>query len=334
MGLEQGEWEMERDFISNYMKENNSTISISKCRLSLAPITEEISEDLNLPASHDLKSNSADHPPIVEELQTEQNVNEAEATECVWKLKVYKNSFNQTLPVDELSNFQKSRQVKCDVNTTLEEQLKSSKDANKKPPSLKEKLANNHEWDILGILNLSAMNLIDTDMPLIIQAAFSENKTKCIGLILRDNNMTSDGVKTLVDALLVARTKLKYLSFSNNSKVGDVGIEHLIYLFKKKRSINFLALPNTGMTDRGVRLLADLLCEVDVDSPCPPIEKLYISFNKLITDESMVAVIQILERNRTLKVLSMEYCNFSDKVRRILREISTTNKKINLSLSD
>ncbi|CAF4278928.1 unnamed protein product, partial [Rotaria magnacalcarata] len=87
MGLEQGEWEMERDFISNYMKENNSTISISKCRLSLAPITEEISEDLNLPASHDLKSNSADHPPIVEELQTEQNVNEAEATECVWKLK-------------------------------------------------------------------------------------------------------------------------------------------------------------------------------------------------------------------------------------------------------
>ncbi|CAF3232758.1 unnamed protein product [Rotaria socialis] len=313
---------------------SNSTIWTSKCRLSLAPTTEEISEDLNLPASHDFKSNSDDHPPIVEELQIEQNVNETEATECVWKLKVYKNSFNQTLPIDDLSNLQKSRQIKCDANMTVEEQLKSAEDANKKPPSLKEKLANNHEWDVLGILNLSSMNLIDSDMPLIIQAAFSENKTKCIGLILRDNNMTSDGVKTLVDALLVARTKLKYLSFSNNSKIGDVGIEHLVYLFKKKRSMSFLALPNIGMTDRGLRLLADLLCEVDVDSRCPPIEKLYISFNKLITDESMVAVIQILERNRTLKVFSMEHCSFSGKVRRILREISATNKKIKLSLSD
>ncbi|CAF4417827.1 unnamed protein product [Rotaria sp. Silwood2] len=74
------------------------------------------------------------------------------------------------------------------------------------------------------------------------------------------------------------------------------------------------------MTDYGVRLLADVLCGVNDDSICPSLEKLHISFNKLITDQSIEALIQIIEQNQTLKLLSLQYCSLSDKVRRKLRK--------------
>ncbi|CAF4007775.1 unnamed protein product [Rotaria sordida] len=81
-------------------------------------------------------------------------------------------------------------------------------------------------------------------------------------------------------------------------------------------------LSNTGITDRGVRLLADLLCDVDADtdSCCSSLEKLYLSFNTSITDESMEALLQIIEQNRTLKLLSVQYCSLSDQARQLLRE--------------
>ncbi|CAF1260429.1 unnamed protein product [Rotaria sordida] len=176
-------------------------------------------------------------------------------------------------------------------------------------------------------MNLSSMNLTDSDIPSIVQRAFYENKTKCIGLILRDNALTSIGVKILVDALIATRTKLKYLSFSNNPEIGDEGIEYLANLLQKSRSITFLAIPNTGITDRGIRLLADILCGVDADSTCPPLEKLHISFNKSITDESMEPLIQIIEQNQTLKLLSLQHCSLSDNVRRKLKQASTKKKK-------
>ncbi|CAF4672702.1 unnamed protein product [Rotaria sp. Silwood2] len=137
----------------------------------------------------------------------------------------------------------------------------------------------------------------------------------------------------LVDTLISSRTKLKYLSFSNNPNIGDKGIEYLTNLLQKNRSITFLALPNTGMTDYGVRLLADVLCGVNDDSICPSLEKLHISFNKLITDQSIEALIQIIEQNQTLKLLSLQYCSLSDKVRRKLRK-AVTKKKKKFSLSE
>jgi Ran GTPase-activating protein (RanGAP) involved in mRNA processing and transport len=198
---------------------------------------------------------------------------------------------------------------------------------------LEDKLAQDHEFDVIGIMNLASTNLTDNDMPMIIQRAFCEKK-KCRGLILRDNALTSAGVKMLVDAAISMRTNLRYLSFSDNKDIGDEGIEHVIRLLQKSRSMTFLAIPNTGMTDRGVRLLADLLCGVDADSQCAPLEKLYISFNKSITDESLDAVLQILGQNQTLKVFSIQHCSFSDKARRQLRQVGTKMKKRKFSLAE
>ena len=199
---------------------------------------------------------------------------------------------------------------------------------------LEDRLEHDNEFDVTGILNLSCMNVTDNDLPSVIQRAFWNGPKKCSGLILRDNALTADGVRMIVDTILAGRTSLKYLSLSSNPDIGDTGIEHIVRLLQKSRSMIFLALPRTGMSDRGVRLLADVLCGVDPESPIPPsLEKLYISFNKDITDESLEALLQILEQNRKLKVLALQHCSLSDKAHKQLRQAATKLKKKKFSLS-
>lgn len=209
-----------------------------------------------------------------------------------------------------------------DKNFKARKQLKSLQNINQKQLSLQELFDDDRQFIVTGVMHLASMNLTDSDMPMIIKKIFGEHKTKCIGLNFRHNSFTSVGVKMLAYALLAAQTQLKYLNFSNNMNIGDVAIEDLVLLFKKTGSIAFLALSNTGMTDRGVRLIADLLCNVSGDSCCPPLEKLYLSFNELITDESLEALLEILERNHTLKRFSVQYCRLSDEARQTLREAS------------
>ena len=200
--------------------------------------------------------------------------------------------------------------------------------------TLSDKLAQNDAFDVTGVMNFSSMNLSDRDIPMVIQRAFGQKKKKCFGLILRGNALTSEGIRILVDSLLDLRPKLKYLSFADNPDIGDDGIVHLTRLLQTSRSMDFLAVPNTGITDRGVRILADTLCDIDTGSPCAPLEKLYLSFNKLITDESVAAILQIIEKNRTLKLLAIRCCGLSDKVRRRLRQLNTKLKKRKFSLAE
>jgi len=220
------------------------------------------------------------------------------------------------------------------INLTAKEKPNSSEEEEQKGMNLEDKLAQDNGFDITGIMNLSSMHFTDHDIPMIIQRAFHGKQKKCLGLILRDNALTSNGVKILVDTLLTIRAKLTYLSFADNSDIGDEGIEHLARLLQKNRSLTFLAVSNTGITDRGVRILADTLCGVTTDSHCAPLEKLYISFNKLITDESLEAVIQIIEQNETLKVFSLRHCSLSNKARRRLRKVVIKMKKRKFSLAE
>ncbi|CAF2945284.1 unnamed protein product [Rotaria sp. Silwood2] len=306
-----------------------------KCRLSLAPTSEEKFEAGNFSRQYNFKSNNDDHVSTIEEPQIECKNNDHQLAESLSKLKIdnNNNNNNENLQENKDNSSRKNEHIEENINETDGEELNLSEDTNPKDISLEEKLADNREMEILGIMNLSSMNITDHDMILIIQRAFYDYKSKCIGLILRNNDLTSIGVKMLVDTLISSRTKLKYLSFSNNPNIGDKGVEYLTNLLQKNRSLTFLALPNTGMTDYGVRLLADVLCGVNDDSTCPPLEKLHISFNKLITDQSIEALIQIIEQNQTLKLLSLQYCSLSDKVRRKLRK-AVTKKKKKFSLSE
>jgi Ran GTPase-activating protein (RanGAP) involved in mRNA processing and transport len=165
------------------------------------------------------------------------------------------------------------------------------------------------------------------------QRVFRKEKKKYTNLVLRDNALTSMGVKILVDELLTTPTCLRNLGLSSNPGIRDASVEHLVRLLQESRSITLLALHNTGITNRGVRLLADVLCDTNTNSSSV-LEKLYISFNKLITDQSLEALIQILKQNQTLKVFSLQHCSLSDKARRRLRQIGIKKKKRKFSLSE
>ncbi|CAF1258450.1 unnamed protein product [Rotaria sp. Silwood1] len=305
----------------------------SKHRLSLAPTNRDRSGSEHSSRSSNGKSSDGGNSSALEELTTERPNNDYELEKNLQKLPRDKKKSNQKSKKTKDSNSQKPKQAEDNVEVTLEEQFIFLQHEYQKNESLEEKLAENHEFDNMGIMNLSAMNLTDTDMPLIIQRAL-QKKTKCTGILLRDNGLTSLGVKILVDALLATPKKLKYLSFSNNTAIGDVGVQHLIRLLKANRSITFLALPNTGMTDQSVRLLADVLGDTDGDSSCSPLEKLHISFNKSITDESLAALTQILERNKTLKEFAIQHCSLSEEARYQLRQTITGTKKKKLSLTE
>jgi hypothetical protein len=308
-----------------------------------------MNDALSFMKTYNFKSNDDNHLSTFDELETEHDNNSDEAALYFTKLAVILLSFflfrlicnalvcfHFFLKLDEKDMSQrlpKTGYTADGLNLILKNRSSWSQEAEQRNVPLEDRLAHDNELDVTGIMNLSSMNVTDHDLPMIIQRAFGEGRKKCTGLILRDNSVTSEGVKMIVNAVLATRTNLKYLSFSNNSDIGDAGIEHLVRLLQQNRSLVFLAIPHTGMTDRGVRLLADVFCGVDADSSSPPLEKLYISFNKLITDESLEAIIQILEQNQTLKVLSVEHCSLSDTARKRLRQVGSKKKK-KFSLSE
>ncbi|CAF3796738.1 unnamed protein product [Adineta steineri] len=213
------------------------------------------------------------------------------------------------------------------------EELDASKEIKQRNMILEEKLNKYDELNVDGILNVSSLNVTDNDVPLIIQRAFKNEKKKCVQLILRDNTLTSKGVKILVDQLLPIPNNLKSLYLSGNPDIGDVGIEHLSRLLQTNRSITILALHCTGITNQGVRILSNILCHDKMGSTAC-LEKLYISFNKLITDESLETLIQILEQNQTLKLFSLQNCSLSDNARRRLRKVTTKKKSKKFNLSE
>ena len=255
----------------------------------------------------------------------------------IFFLKIDERDIQQSLSTNEITSLNEDEPVLNDENAASEaiakEEVSIMKEEEQKNVDLDEKLNHYDEYDIRTIMDLSSSNVTGNDIPRIIDQVFHHAKKKYTGLILRDNGLTSADIKILVDELLKTPTSLKNLVLSNNTAIEEVGIEHLIRLLQGSRSITILGLHNTGITDRSVRLLADALCTTDTN-PISPLEKLYISFNKSITDESLPALIQILEQNRTLKVFSLQHCSLSDRARRRLRQICAKKKKKKFSLSE
>ncbi|CAF4206161.1 unnamed protein product, partial [Rotaria magnacalcarata] len=302
----------------------------NKHQTSQVQSTQEKSGTLKILKSETLKSKSCDQLSAFDEMKIGSQNNDYGAEDYISCLTIEKRYCDQS----EAGGLQNNKRMEFDPSLSVEEVLNMWKEADEMQAASNDRFTESHELDNIGIMNLSSMNLTDNNMPSIIQRAFTEEKSKCVGLILRDNALTSVGVMVLVEALLKTRTKLKYLSFSNNTAIGDRGIEHLVRLLQKNRSITFLALPNTGITDHGVRLLADVLCGIGPNSSCSPLEKLHISFNKSITDESIEVLIQILEQNKTLKTLALQHCGLSEDARDRLRQVAAKKKKKKFSLSE
>ena len=160
------------------------------------------------------------------------------------------------------------------------------------------------ELDIDTTMDLSSFHLTDNEISEIMDRILRQQKKDYTNLVLRDNALTSIGIKILVDELLATPRCLRNIGLSSNPNIGDAGIEHLVRLLRGNRTVTLPALHNTGITDQGVRLFADALCDTDTNPPSV-LQKLYIPFNKSIADESLESLIRILAHNQTLKIFSL-----------------------------
>ncbi|CAF3288703.1 unnamed protein product [Rotaria socialis] len=241
----------------------------------------------------------------------------------------------QSLHELEATGSHEKEQIEHDMNIVNDpkviEATIGSNETEKKNLILEEKLVQVGKLVIDDTIDLSSLNVTDNDIPLIIRTIFRKDKIKFTRLILRDNALTSVGVKMLVDRLLMEPMSVKNLGLSSNPDIRDDGIAHLVGLLRSNRSITTLAMHNTGITDQGIGLLADVLCDTKTR---PALEKLYISFNKSITDNSLESLTHILEQNQTLTLLSLQHCSLSDRARQRLRRLNKKKNKKKFKLSE
>lgn len=174
------------------------------------------------------------------------------------------------------------------------------------------------------------MNIIDEQIPFIIDKCSKKKYKKCFGVALRNNLLTSYGIKLLVHYLTNLKRDFKYFSFAENPNITDQGMEYFIPFLESNQSINFLALTNTGISDHTLHLLAKTFSNANYTFS---IEKLYFSFNPLITDQAIESILTIIQSIPTLELLALKNCSLSDTMKKNLKKTVKKFKKNTLTLS-
>ncbi|CAF3476949.1 unnamed protein product [Rotaria sp. Silwood1] len=201
-----------------------------------------------------------------------------------------------------------------------------------------------------SIIDLSVRELIDQDMPIIVQRAIIDKK--CTGLYLTGNKISSEsisilsdalynnltlieldlsdnyihdtGVKILMDILLTNKSIIKKLHLGSNN-ISDQGLSYICDILKINQTLTHLMLNRNNISNRGVHLLSNILALHN-----NTLEVLSLASNSLITDSSIDSLIIMLKHNETLKELDIKYCNITEINNQRLRQIS--NQKIDFKL--
>jgi Ran GTPase-activating protein (RanGAP) involved in mRNA processing and transport len=181
--------------------------------------------------------------------------------------------------------------------------------------------------------------LTDEDMGIVISQAI--NNRQCINLKLVANQITASGASILADALFNNKT-LKRLSLWNNqvrdkgvqslsnalsmnecslikldlsqNDITDEGAKYLAQMLKTNRILTHLSLSNNKISDNGVKFLTDAL-----QNRNNTLEALSLTENKSLTDASVDCLVNMFQRNRSLKKLWINDCNLSKSGQDILK---------------
>lgn len=180
-------------------------------------------------------------------------------------------------------------------------------------------------------INLYEQNLNDHDVSIVIRLAIEEKR--CTELWLEKNQITHHGASMIANALKNNQT-LQWLSLSSN-RLLDNGVEILATILTDQNStLTSLGLHATGMTDHGVKYIAEMLKQNqtlmelglsgnDISDDGMKIltealtfhnrtlRWLYLSKNRLISDASIECLLQMFGQNRKLQVVSIDDCNLS-----------------------
>jgi Ran GTPase-activating protein (RanGAP) involved in mRNA processing and transport len=199
-------------------------------------------------------------------------------------------------------------------------------------------------------VDLSRQELTDEDMHIIVkeviikkqckQLVLTSNKITSVGvsivaqalntnntleiLELDDNQACDRGVESLVKALLMNNNILKKLGLAKNG-ITDEGVRHLAQMSTTNQILTQLDLCSNEISDEGVQILANAIRDHN-----STIEMLWLTSNKMLTDESVDSLIHMIQYKRSLKRLWIFKCNLSEIGKERLKKVEYS--KMNLKV--
>ncbi|CAF0828546.1 unnamed protein product [Adineta ricciae] len=163
---------------------------------------------------------------------------------------------------------------------------------------------------------LGQFNIVDRDIPLIIQQAI--NTRKCTFLDLSHNNITADGAKLVADVLKTNQF-LKTLRFWQNY-ILDAGASSIAQALHYNKTLTVLCLASNGLTNVSAM---DIACMLNVNKS---LIRLYLDHNE-IGDQGMISLMSALQSNQTLQKIFLHSNVISDRsilsVRAMLQQNQT-----------
>ena len=172
----------------------------------------------------------------------------------------------------------------------------------------------------------------DRDIQIVIQQAMIYKQ--CIGLELREDKITTEGIAALAEALRsnttlltldlrgndipdagvcslkyalsMGNSTLKLLNLSDND-ITDDGAGHLAEILEGNEKLTHICLDTNKIGNQGVDMLADVLTHRNTS-----LEQLYLNGNTLVNDLSVDSLVRMLNHNQSLKVFEISDCNLSE----------------------
>jgi Ran GTPase-activating protein (RanGAP) involved in mRNA processing and transport len=201
-------------------------------------------------------------------------------------------------------------------------------------------------------VNLERQNLTDEDMKIVVQAAIinkqckvlelSNNKITSVGasiiagalsnnttleeLYLMGNRLYDKGVQALTKTLSLNNSIVDYLDVQSTG-ITDEGAGYIAEMLKINTTLGYLLLSNNEISDRGFQHLANVITHHNTT-----LRSLFVGRNKLLSDSSVDALVDMLKENPTLNSLHIEKCKLSEKEKERLRQVVRSKKDFNLQV--
>lgn len=158
-----------------------------------------------------------------------------------------------------------------------------------------------------------AQNKITSVSMSILADALSDNNT-LEQLYLQYNNIHDDGVHYLAKALSKNNT-LKILGLGHNG-ITDIGVKHLSQMMKTNKKLTEIWLWQNDICDEGVHVLANA-----IENHNTTLQVLNLRENVLLTDLSIISLLQMIKNNTSLVELIVFNCNLSEVSKERLKKV-------------
>ncbi|CAF1370688.1 unnamed protein product [Didymodactylos carnosus] len=199
-------------------------------------------------------------------------------------------------------------------------------------------------------ISLREMNLIDKDIPMIINEALINKQ--CTELDLSSNRFTFEGIRLLANTFDQNLISLKMIDLSSN-QLGDESIRYITTALRMYPLLTHLRLGRNSITDIGAQYLAGLLStntrltliELEYNNItsqgmivlaqailCSNLKYFYIGNNRQVNDEGVESLRDMIRKATDLLAISLNDIDFSQKCKEKLGQVAKTKHRLTLYL--